>query len=50
MVECISDALHINTKQINIKSTTDKGFGEAGKGKGIRVISIVTVEILEGSD
>ena len=44
MVECIAATLQIDSSQINLKSTTDKGIDGAGEGKGIRAISIATIE------
>jgi 2-C-methyl-D-erythritol 4-phosphate cytidylyltransferase/2-C-methyl-D-erythritol 2,4-cyclodiphosphate synthase len=46
MVKCIADVLALETNQINIKSTTDKGVDGAGEGKGIRVISAATIEMV----
>jgi 2-C-methyl-D-erythritol 4-phosphate cytidylyltransferase/2-C-methyl-D-erythritol 2,4-cyclodiphosphate synthase len=45
MVECLCRVLKINSSQFNLKSTTDKGVDGAGEGKGIRVITIATIEI-----
>lgn len=47
MVECVSKVLKIGNNQINLKSTTDKGVDGAGEGKGIRVISIATIEMFQ---
>lgn len=44
MIECLRRVLKINSNQINIKSTTDKGIDGAGEGRGIRAISIATIE------
>ena len=40
----ISHHLSISEKQINIKSTTDKGMDAAGEGKGIRCITVALLE------
>lgn len=45
MVECLHQVLKIDQTQLNIKSTTDKGVDGAGEGKGIRVISLATIEL-----
>jgi 2-C-methyl-D-erythritol 4-phosphate cytidylyltransferase / 2-C-methyl-D-erythritol 2,4-cyclodiphosphate synthase len=50
MVECLTKVMKIDQNQINLKSTTDKGIDGAGEGKGIRVISIATIEIFQRRD
>lgn len=47
MVECIAEVLNIDSNQINIKSTTDKGYDAAGEGTGVRAITIATIEQLQ---
>ena len=34
--------------RINLKATTDKGFDAAGRGEGIRAITIVTLNYYKG--
>jgi len=46
IVENISKMLKIDENKINIKATTDKGFDSAGKGFGIRAITIATLKII----
>lgn len=40
----ISSALGISSNRINIKGKTNEGMGHIGKGEGVAVISIATVE------
>lgn len=44
MKKKIASLLSISENQINIKSTTDKGMDAAGKGNGIRSISVVLLD------
>ena len=44
MRKIISKILNLQTTNISIKATTTEQLGFLGKGEGIAVISIVTVE------
>lgn len=46
MKNSLSDALLLDPKRINLKSTSDKGMDAAGEGKGIRAITIATIELI----
>jgi 2-C-methyl-D-erythritol 4-phosphate cytidylyltransferase/2-C-methyl-D-erythritol 2,4-cyclodiphosphate synthase len=50
MTKELAKTLKINYHDINLKSTTDKGVDGAGEGKGIRAISIATVEMFQRRD
>jgi len=48
IIENISKTLKIDRSRINLKATTDKGFDAAGRGEGIRAITIVTLNYYKG--
>ena len=48
IIENISKILRIDKDRINLKATTDKGFDAAGRGEGIRAITIATLNYYKG--
>lgn len=48
IIENVSKILKIDKDRINIKATTDKGFDAAGRGEGIRAITIATLNYYKG--
>lgn len=48
IIENISKILKIDKERINLKATTDKGFDAAGRGEGIRAITIATLNYYKG--
>ena len=45
MTKNLADALLVSPNRINLKTTSDKGMDSAGEGKGIRVISVATIDL-----
>jgi 2-C-methyl-D-erythritol 2,4-cyclodiphosphate synthase len=44
MAERLAGALHIERADINVKATTNEGMGFIGRGEGIAVLAVVTIE------
>jgi len=45
IIDTLSIAIGTNRNNINIKANTDKGVGSAGKGLGIRVVTIANLKV-----
>ena len=44
MADRLAGALGVEARRVNVKATTNEGMGAVGRGEGIAVLAVATIE------